>query len=213
MKRPILDSFVAYNIFPVELLQEFRKTCDDDEILCYVLFRFYEKPTADISKQYNIPLDTVNKSITKIDLVSKGKANRYIAASLLDILVHRNECSQSLITKLRENYDDVKILCFIMFNGLECSANFIAQKLSIFSEKEVKDNATEIERYLNDIKYPYNFEPRNSNDGYGSHPINSNAYYNGPRFKPVILDYGDDEPEDVSADWGYLEDMQNGDNY
>ena len=104
MERPKLESFVSYKLITSELLDDLRKTCDDDEILCYITYRYFDKPKQDISKHYNIPLENIASNVLKVDSLVGKKTEENIAKSRVEMIVGHNKKLYDLVSILLDYF-------------------------------------------------------------------------------------------------------------
>ena len=157
----------------------------------------------------------IEESISKIDAFLKKDANELIAISLLKIIPKKTDYSDRVIDCLVSKYGYPKTLCYVMVFSKAYSIRDVAEKMPFFDFTDIEKQLEEMNAYVIGIfKKVFDEEKQESltHNNYYSQPINSNSFYNGPRFSSIIINTYDGK-EDVSPDWGYLDDIKNNDGF
>ena len=207
MQRPILDRYAETKIFSKESLQYWREKFDDDQILAFVLmeyFKFEPKYIFDKLGIFNERL--IEEYHHRIQSYSEGVSDVFDSSSILIECVNKKFCSSQFIEMLKEYFSEDEIVCFVLMEYLEYSAQLVQFKLKELTVEQIENNRIKVKAFVDEEDANVDPIPQEPIRGEGgSNAVN--AYYNGPRFPKIIMPW--EEDEDLSPDWGYLDDIPN----
>jgi len=211
MKRPILDRYAKSEIYSQETLEKWRENFDDDEILCYVLIEYFQQSTNFISVYLgDIDKLTIEDNHRKIKYFSLNISDNFDSKAIIDTIILHGCCSRDFIDILSEYFSEEAMICFILIEYLNYSPELVKYKLKKLTIDEVNANHLKVKKFVDEYDENEDELPQKFilNAG-GSNSVN--AYYNGSRFPKIYLpwDINENDPEEISPDWGYLEDIHN----
>lgn len=211
MNRPILDRYADSAIYSHETLKQWREKFDDDEILCYVLIEYFQQSTNFISVYLgDIDKLAIEDNHRKIKYFSLSIPDNFDSKSIIDTIILHGCCSREFIDILSEYFSEEAIICFILIEYLNYSPALVQFKLKKMNIEEINVTHLKVKKFVDEYDGNIDELPQKFilNAG-GSSSVN--AYYNGPRFPNIYLpwDINENDPEELTPDWGYLEDIKN----